>query len=398
MKNILKLTGWTLCLLIAQISFASVQDSIGVEKKENKTYVLHKVDPGESLYGLAKTYDVTVDEIKAANPGIANGLKVGQVVKVPYKAKATTTSSNSTSTSTEVVMKKHKIQSGESLYSIADKYNTTIADIKKANPGMSSSIQAGQVINVPVKQTVAATTTPKPIVTQPSTSNQTSPTASTETFTHKVTAGESLYSIARKYNVSVDEIKKVNPNMPSSIKVGQLIKIPGTAPTETTTPTTTTPTNTATTKPTTTVVAPTTTTTTKPTTTTTPTTPVKVDSAKLERDRNNLQTTVGKPTTTQPTTTKPAQNGDFKKITESGNALLMADHQDDSKFLAYHKTAPVGTIIQVINDQNGQKIYVRVIGKLNDSDSKNVISLSKKAFERVGGTGTMLKVDLMYIP
>jgi LysM repeat protein len=394
MNNILKLTGCTLCLLIAQVTFAGVQDSIGVEKKENKIYVLHKVDPGESLYGLAKTYNVTVDEIKTANPGIANGLKVGQVIKVPYKGKTAATTTETTTGSTQIVIKKHKIQSGESLYSIADKYNTTITEIKKANPGMSSSIKAGQVINVPVKQTVTATTTPKPTPTQPSTSNQTTPTTtpSSETFLHTVTAGESLYSIARKYNVSVDEIKKVNPNMPSSIKVGQSIKIPGTAPKETiTTP------NTNTTKPTTTVVAPTTsstnTTTTKPTTTA----PVKVDSTKIERDRSNLQTTVGKPTITQPTS-KPTTNGDFKKISESGNALLMADHQEDSKFLAYHKTAPVGTIIQVINDQNGQKIYVRVIGKLNDSDSKNVISLSKKAFERIGGTGATLKVDLMYIP
>ena len=91
---------------------------------------------------------------------------------------------------------------------------------------------------------------------------------------------------------------------------------------------------------------------------------------------------------------------DFKKITETGYADIMADNQDTPKYLAYHKTAPVGTIIQLLNESNGIKVYVRVVGKLTDGgiDGKTIIRISKKAYERLGGTGARFSATLMYIP
>jgi hypothetical protein len=99
-----------------------------------------------------------------------------------------------------------------------------------------------------------------------------------------------------------------------------------------------------------------------------------------------------------PTKTVPAT--DFKKITETGFADVMADNLDTPKYLAYHKTAPVGTIIQLLNESNGIKVYVRVVGKLTDAgvDGKTIIRISKKAYDRLGGTGIRFSASLMYIP
>lgn len=354
-----------------QSGFASVKDSIGVERKDGKLYVLHRVDAKETLYSIARKYNASVEELKKENPSAATSLQVGQVLKVPTVEKVTTAT-------TAASGKVHKVQSGETLYSIATKYQVSVDELKNANPGLSTSLKVGQEINIPTKGT---TTTVAPTTT-----------ASTKTIEHTVQSGQTLYSIARQYNVSVDDIKKANSGMSSELRVGQMIKIPVTAET-TTTPTTVKPTTT------------TTPVTTTPTTTTTAAvvatpelTKEQQDSIRLVQEKTKLSEI--KPTTTTTTTfpTKPAQTGDFKKITESGTADVMTDNQESPKYLAYHKSAPVGTIIQVINDGNGQKIYVRVVGKLTTTDSKTVITLSKKAYERLGGTGNKLNVSLMYIP
>ncbi|HSZ73077.1 MAG TPA: hypothetical protein VK750_10420, partial [Cytophagaceae bacterium] len=75
------------------------------------------------------------------------------------------------------------------------------------------------------------------------------------------------------------------------------------------------------------------------------------------------------------------------------------DGGDSDKYLAMHKTAPVGTIIQVINEGNNQRIFVRVIGKLpaNGLNDRVVLKISKKAFERLAGVDKKIPVTLSYI-
>lgn len=348
-------------------SLATVQDSIGIERKEDKLYILHRVEAKETLYSIAKKYGSNVEDIKRDNPTAITNLYVGQVIKVLTKEKTNTTVSPSSGSG--IV---HTVKSGETLYSIASIYNVSVDDIKKSNPGISSSLKVGQKLTIPTKSTTTVTTPPAVATT-------------TKMIEHKVTSGQTLYSISRQYNVSVEEIKKVNPGMSSALKVGQIIKVPTTVTTTTPSTTTTTP------KPTTTPVV-------EPVTTVTPAVVTKdqQDSLRLVQERTKLNEI--KEVQTPVTPTKPTSSTDFKKITEAGTADVMTDNQESPKYLAYHKTAPIGTIIQVINESNGQKIYVRVVGKLTTTDAKSIISLSKKAYERLGGTGAKLNVSLMYIP
>lgn len=359
-----------------QTGFASVKDSIGVEKKDGKLYVLHRVDPKETLYSIARKYNASVEDLKKENPSAVTALQVGQVLKVPTTEKVATTT---TATTNQV----HKVQSGETLYSIATKYQVSVDELKKANAGLTSSLKVGQEITIPGKGTSTTSSTTTPTTT-------TAATTSAKIVEHTVQSGQTLYSIARQYNVSVDDIKKVNTGMSSDLKVGQIVKVPVISESTTTVK----PTTTTTTTPTTTTVTPTTTT----VVTAPELTKEQQDSIRLVQEKTKLNEI--KPTTTTTTTspTKPTPTSDFKKITENGTADVMPDNQESPKYLAYHKSAPIGTIIQVLNEGNGQKIYVRVVGKLTSTDPKTVITLSKKAYERLGGTGNKLNVSLMYIP
>lgn len=377
-----------LALSLNSISQAGICDSIGVERKDGKLFVLHRIASGETLYSLARTYNVSVDDIKKNNPTWSEGLKVGQVVYIPSNAAATTTKT----TTTTAGAKTHTVGAGETLYSIATKYKVSVDELKKANPGLSSSISVGQELNLPSKAagtSTTTTTTTKPAATtttatKPATTTTTTTTAATETVEHKVASGETLYSIARKYNVSVEDIKKANPGI-GALKVGQIVKISGAEVAKT--PVAIPEGNK--TKPTTTTTTTTTTTVAKPAT-------VESDTVQLQQDKVRLETMQTQ--TTPVKTTIPAS--DFKKINESGFADLMADNQDTPKYLAYHKTAPVGTIIQLTNETTNIKVYVRVIGKLTDAgaDGKTIIRVSKKAYDRLGGTGARFSASLMYIP
>lgn len=384
-RNVLNRFFLIVCISLSvnTLSNAEVCDSIGVERTDGKLFILHRITGGETLYSISKKYKVSVDELKKANPAWAQGLQVGQILKVPT---ALPTSPVAPAASTLQSATTHTVAAGETLYSIAAKYGISVDALKKANPGLSSSISVGQTLNLPAKagSTTAAT---KPTTT---TTTTTPAPASKETIDHKVVSGETLYSIAKKYNVSVEDIKKANPGI-GALKVGQTVKVPGTAAAATTTATTTTTTTPATTKPATpTATTPAAATATKPATTTN----VEADTVQLQQDKVRLETMA--PTTPA----KPVPATDFKKITETGFADVMADNQDTPKYLAYHKTAPVGTIIQLLNESNGIKVYVRVVGKLNDTgiDGKTIIRISKKAYERLGGTGARFSASLMYIP
>jgi LysM repeat protein len=266
--------------LLCSPLLANIQDSIGVEKKDGKAFVLHQVDAKETLYSISKKYSSKVEDIKAANPEIGDGIKIGQIIRVPYKG--------------------------------------VVQNLPGTSPTTDAKPQTGKV--------------------------------------HKVEAKETLYGIAKKYNVSVDDIKKANPELMDGLKTGMEIVIPGTK----------------------TSVAP----------TANPQTVVVKEKVKEEDKQDPI--------------VAPSQNlpkGEFKKVTENGMAELLESKTDAPKFQALHKKAPVGTIIQVVNESNGQKIFVRVIGKLTDgSDDKIIIKISQKAMERLDAKDKKVAVALTYIP
>lgn len=150
------------------------------------------VKSGDSLYKIANAYNTTVDELKSLNNLSSNILSIGQVLKVPKSV-----SSEITSTIDYVV------KSGDNLYAIARKYNTTVNEIKSLNNLGSDILSVGQILKIP-------TVTP----------------SQEQEETYIVQSGDSLYSIARKFNTTVDELKRLNNLSSNLLSIGQVLVLP----------------------------------------------------------------------------------------------------------------------------------------------------------------------------
>jgi len=87
----------------------------------------------------------------------------------------------------------------------------------------------------------------------------------------------------------------------------------------------------------------------------------------------------------------------LKKTIETGIAELIDVPDNSGKYLALHKSAPIGTLVLVKNLANNQSIWVKVIGRLPNGDSKLIIKLSPKAFERLNAVDKRIRAEISYL-
>ena len=151
---------------------------------------IYTVKSGDSLYKIAQNNNTTVDEIKRLNNLTSNNLVIGQALKLPSPLTPENT---------------YTVKSGDSLYKIAQKYNTTVDEIKRLNNLTSNILSVGQVLKLPTTS---------------------SETSSSNTVDYTVKSGDSLYKIANQYNVTVDAIKRANNLTTNTLQIGQVLRIP----------------------------------------------------------------------------------------------------------------------------------------------------------------------------
>ena len=154
------------------------------------TTVLYTVKKGDTLYSISKRYDVGVNEIRSVNNLSSNVLSIGQTLFIPIN-------------DTTDEFNYYTVLAGDTLYSISRKFNTTVDSLKKLNNISSNLLTIGEQIKVPN-----------------SFDNNYS-----DDLIYVVKEGDNLYSISRKYNVSVDSIKKLNNLVNNNLYVGQKLLI-----------------------------------------------------------------------------------------------------------------------------------------------------------------------------
>lgn len=209
----------------------------------------HTVVEGESIYVIAKKYGVTESDIYELNPKSKGALlQLKTVLLIPSKPKKTAISdekkkknTSKNNESTEI----HTAVAGESLYVIAKKYGISLEKIKEINPNLNpDAIQIGDKINIiPSKKTIAekknkgsnkvekpVTTiaTPAPVVSKPEVSVQVSTTPMVcedelGNTIHTVQKGETLYRIAKLYNVKLNVLKELNEEVVENLPEGYLL-------------------------------------------------------------------------------------------------------------------------------------------------------------------------------
>ncbi len=198
-----------LIVILGMIVFNTVdcvaQVSTRVEEVSGVAYYMHDVAKGQTLYSLSKLYQCDINDITAANPGSDNGLKLGSVVRIPVKKSNVKGHSVTTDSGRKFLM--HEVKKKETMFSIANQYNIDINDLIAANPGSDQGVKKGQVLKIPIKMEK-----PKEV---PMDRQQ-----------HTVKQGETLYGIAKQYNVSVEDLQSANDGLKSGLLAGEVILIP----------------------------------------------------------------------------------------------------------------------------------------------------------------------------
>lgn len=201
-----------IAILVLNSCKSTAQISTRVEEVGGVSYYIHDVKKGETLYSLSKLYGCDLNDLSAANVGVDQGLKEGQVIRIPVAKSKTKSGNNQSAIASNG--RKHTVQKKETLFSIAQLYNVDINKLIAANPGSDKGIKKGQELIIPDNKTQKEVTKPaEPEIT---------------ITKHTVAAGETLYGLARKYGVTIAALQGMNGGLPDGLKIGQEINVPGT--------------------------------------------------------------------------------------------------------------------------------------------------------------------------
>lgn len=162
----------------------------------------HRIQKGETAFFIAQKYKVSVDEIYKLNPESQNGIKDNQIIKIPVHSLQNTTSKQQT----------HIVAPKETLFGLSKQYHVSVEAIQNANSEiLASGLQIGKELIIP--QNLDSATKSEAGVSSKT--------------THQVVAKESLFSIARQYNVSVQDLENLNKDiLINGLQIGQTISIP----------------------------------------------------------------------------------------------------------------------------------------------------------------------------
>lgn len=350
-----------LLLFKANESKALVLDSLRLVNQDGKNFILHKADKGQTLFGLLRKYGSNIGEFKAENPGVPVDIKIGQILRIPYnkalpaaaKAKVKvkteivkekpivekTNNVNSEAISTQKVPAKTiKVGKGMTLFSIANKYGLTLAQIKKMNNLKTDGVQIGQTLIVKEGvNEIQQKEKPEPIVVKDA----------------KPKIDNVIVKTAPSESIIIDEKPQKPAEKPVLVEEKKVIE-PAKKPIE--------------------VLK----------------TETKV--APIE-NKPKIETVVESEKAVEP-------NESLERVLkiEEGIAELIEVESKSGKYLALHKTAPLGTLVQVKNETNGASVWVKVIGRLPalDQNENVIIKLSPRAMARVSPVDKKFRAKINY--
>lgn len=176
-------------------------------------YVRHTVQKGETVYSISKKYQVTPFDIYRVNPDAKDGIKENSTLLIPQAVSATSTNTEDE----DAIVTTHKVAKKETLYSLAKQYSVSVTDLKEWNPEVAKNgLKIGQDLIVSKEYKTNAGIDHVDIQEVSNTTSLSS---------HVVKTGETWYSLSRKYNVSVDELKTLNSQFNDGLNIGDTLKV-----------------------------------------------------------------------------------------------------------------------------------------------------------------------------
>jgi len=204
-----------------------VAETVDVAGPSFQAYTVKK---GDSLWAISKRYNVSLNELYAANNLNKNSvLKIGQQIQIPVEggtATVTTVAADAYQPSDyNMATETYTVKGGDNLSKIAVKYNTSVRALKAANNKTSDLIRVGEKLMIPVAGTSSGSST----VTAPAPVAAVEASAISADGTHIVKAGEYPATIARQYGMTASELLAINGiTDPRKMQIGQKLKVSST--------------------------------------------------------------------------------------------------------------------------------------------------------------------------
>ncbi len=311
----------TATLSCSSVFAASLTDSVGIENSKGKKVILHKLEKKENYYSIGRKYNVKPFAIMQYNNNVA--LHIGDTIGVP----------------TELPF----VQP-----------NTVPVQSRKQQPVYTNSAPAQQPHTGTANNQASAGN-----ATQ-SQSNQPNPPGTQQ---YKVSAGETLYAVSRRFGTTVDNLVGMNNLKGTNLTPGQILLVPnGSAPA--------------------------------------PVQQQPVTQANQDVIATRDSTTVASADSAANSRRTPAANryGLFEK-SEKGVATWMDDTGlDPNKKLVLHRTAPIGTVIKITNPMTNRTTFAKVVGRFTDNESTKdvLIVMTKNAAESLGALDRRFRVSISY--
>lgn len=241
----------------------------------------------------------------------------------------------------------HQLEAKETYYGLSRKYHVSVKNIIAAN--RNKALKIGDTVRIPAEtMSVAANTSTTTTAQQPTAPP---PTLAQDEYTsYKVGKGETLFTISKRFIISVESIKRANGLANDSIKVGAILKIPHEE---------------------------------------LPPPPVTANEIILTDTTTNDEADVE----------IPANRYGIREMTEKGIGVWIDDlNQESGSMLALHKTAPIGTVIKITNPMTQRTTFAKVVGKFADTaETQNaIIVISKSAASLIGVLDRRFQVEIAY--
>ncbi len=335
---------FTLVSLLAVLaSFANPADSVRAEQRDEGLFIIHEVEDDETLYSIAKRYGGSVLNIIKHNQIVDNRIEIGQTLSVLVEKDAPV-QANTSIMKHQSVTGIHLVEAGETLYSISKKYDLKLKELRKWNGLTNNDISPGMLLKVDEAARIDKTDIKDSI--DIATVNNVEPDSTIQVEAdpfegfedYLVQTGETLSTIASKIGVRIDSLKLWNGLDSDYLKIGQQLFFRINE---------------------------------------------NVESEEINRPKEKQRTQID-------------ENG-FERIYEEGVASVIQSIKS-TKYLALHRSLPIGTNLEVRNLMNNQIVHVKVIGKLpNTGLNKNILlRLSQSAYDQLGILDSKSRVEVSY--
>ncbi len=328
-------------------------DSLRLEEENGRYFVIHEVETGETLYSLSRRYVANLDSIKFNNELRNGGIDLGQILRIPIEAPkkdSVVQIVEELESPTDPNRKTHVVIPGETVYSITKKYDLQFEQLRNWNNIVDNSLSVGMTLYIdpPVSKEVVNVNEEEPLEIDenlPELVPKEDEPDSVKYHAHYVQSGETLTELAKRFETIPDSLIYWNELENTTLRIGDKLLVKKTIQLDSLNHS-------------------------NPKTRYTP------YGSKYWEERTDLDTL----------------------IHEEGIAGTIENIIETRKFLALHRSVPVGGVIRVVNLMNHESLEVKVVGKLPDTGlNRNImIRFTEATFKQLGIIDRKSRVEIIY--